>query len=55
MTYIIDYLYHGNTYRTKKIKAETTEQAIRKARIKNIVSIDIEEYQKKDPQILRDF
>jgi len=54
-TYIIDYVV-GNTYKVKKIKAETVEQAIKKARVnKSIVDINIEEYIVKDKYQLRDF
>ena len=53
-TYIIDYVV-GNTYKVKKIKAETVEQAINKARVKSIVDINIEEYIVKDKYQLRDF
>ena len=53
-TYIIDYVV-GNTYKTKEVKAETIEQAIKKARVKNIVDINIKEYLVKDPYQLRDF
>ena len=41
-TYVIDYVV-GNTYKVKKIKAETVKQAIKKARVKSIVDINIEE------------
>lgn len=40
-TYIIDYVV-GNTYKVKKIKAKTVEQAIKKARVKSIIDINIE-------------
>lgn len=53
-TYIIDYVV-GDTYKVKKIKAETVEQAIKKARVKSIVDINIEEYIVKDKYQLRDF
>ena len=53
-TYIIDYVV-GNTYKVKKVKAETVEQAIKKARVKSIVDINIEEYIVKDKYQLRDF
>lgn len=43
-TYIIDYVV-GNTYKVKKVKAETVEQAIKKARVKSIVDINIEEHE----------
>lgn len=39
--YVIDYVV-GNTYKVKRIKAETVEQAIKKARLgKSIVDINI--------------
>lgn len=54
-TYVIDYVV-GNTYKNKKVKAETVEQACKKARLgKSIVNIDIEEYNVKDKCQLRDF
>ncbi len=54
-TYIIDYVV-GNTYKTKKVKAYSIEQACKKARLnKSIVDINIEEYQVKDKYQLRDF
>lgn len=41
-TYIIDYVV-GNTYKTKRVKAESVEQACKKARLnKSIVDIQIE-------------
>ena len=55
MTYIIDYVV-GNTYKTKEVKADSVEEACKKARLnKSIVNIDIKEYQVKDPYLLRDF
>ena len=54
-TYIIDYVV-GNTYKVKKVKAETIEQACKKARLgKSIVDINIEEETTKDKYQLRDF
>ena len=53
-TYIIEYVV-GNTYKAKKIKAKTVEQAIKKARVKSIGDINIEEYIVKDKYQLRDF
>jgi hypothetical protein len=53
-TYIIDYVV-GNTYKVKKIKAETVEQAIKRARVKTIVDINIKEDIVKDKCQLRDF
>lgn len=42
-TYIIDYVV-GNTYKTKRVRAESVEQACKKARLnKSIVDIQIEE------------
>lgn len=42
-TYIIDYIV-GNTYKTKRVKADNVEQACKKARLnKSIVDIQIEE------------
>jgi hypothetical protein len=52
--YIITYVV-GNTYRVKTVKAATVEEARKKAKVKNIVDLDIEEYQVKDKYILRDF
>ena len=54
-TYIINYVV-GNTYKAKRVKAKTVEEACKKARLnKSIVDINIEEFSKKDPYILRDF
>lgn len=53
-TYIIDYVV-GNTYKVKKIKAESVARAIKKARVKNIVDINIEDYIVKDEYAIRDF
>ena len=54
-TYIIDYVV-GNTYKTKRVRAESVEQACKKARLnKSIVDINIEEFIKKDKYQLRDF
>ena len=39
-TYIIDYVV-GNTYKTKEVKAESVDKAIKKSRVKNIVDINI--------------
>lgn len=53
-TYVIDYVV-GNTYKTKRVKAETVEQACKKARLsKSIVDINIEDIVK-DKYQLRDF
>ena len=53
--YIIDYVV-GNTYKSKKVKAETVEQACKKARLnKSIVDINIEEDMVKDAYHMRDF
>lgn len=55
LTYIIDYVV-GNTYKTKKVKANSVEEACKKARLgKSIVDINIEEYKVKDKEQLRDF
>ena len=54
-TYIIDY-YHNGCYKWKRVKANSVEEACRKARLnKSIVDIQIEEYQFKDEYQLRDF
>ena len=54
-TYIIDYVV-GNTYKVKRVKADSVEQAIKKSRLtSSIVDINIEEYQQNDPYQLRDF
>lgn len=53
-TYIIEYVV-GNTYRMKKVKANNVEQACKKARVKEIVDITIEEEIKRDNYLLRDF
>ena len=54
-TYIIDYVV-GNTYKVKKIKAETVEKAIKKSRLTtSIVDISVLEYEVKDKYLLRDF
>ena len=42
MIWRIDYVV-GNTYKVKYITAETAEQAIKKARVKNIVDLNIQE------------
>lgn len=54
LTYVIDYVV-GNTYKCKKIKAHSVESAIKKARVKHIVDINIEEYIVKDEYAIRDF
>lgn len=54
-TYVFDYVV-GNTYKRKKVKAETVEYAIKRARLgKSIVDINIEEYIVKDKYQLRYF
>lgn len=54
-TYIIDY-YHNGCYKCKRVKANSVQEACRKARLnKSIVDIQIEEYQVKDEYQLRDF
>lgn len=45
----------GNTYREKTIKADTIEAARKKAKVKDIVYLNIEEYRVKDEYLLRDF
>ena len=45
----------GNTYREKTVTAETIEEATKKAKVKDVVYLNIEEYQVKDKYILRDF
>ena len=54
ITYIIDYVV-GNTYKCKEIKAHSIESAIKKARVKHIVDINIKEYMVKDEYLIRDF
>lgn len=54
-TYIIDYVV-GHTYKSKTVKAESVEQACKKARLgRSIVNIGILEYQVADKYQLRDF
>ena len=53
-TYEITYIV-GNVYRRKRIIAENAEQACKRAKVKNIVDIDIVEYRQHDDYILRDF
>lgn len=54
-TYIIYYVV-GNTYKTKEVKAESIEEAVKKLRLsKSIVDINILEYEVKDKYLLRDF
>lgn len=38
--WIVDYVV-GNTYKIKYVYAETAEEAIKKARVKNIVDLNI--------------
>ena len=38
MLWIVDYIV-GNTYKVKYIKADTAAEAIKKARVKNIVDL----------------
>lgn len=40
MIWCVDYVV-GNTYKVKYIEADTAEQAIKKARVKNIVDLKI--------------
>jgi hypothetical protein len=55
LTYEITYVV-GNTYKTKRVKADSVEQACKRARLTtSIVDIDIIEYRQKDPYQLRDF
>lgn len=55
MTYVIDYVV-GNIYKTKRIIANSVEEAIKKSRLtSSIVDINIEEYKVKDEYQLRDF
>lgn len=54
-TYIIYYVV-GNTYKTKRVKANNVQEACKKARLnKSIVDIQIEEFIVKDKYQLRDF
>ena len=54
-TYRIDYVV-GSTYKCKTVKAESVEQACKKARLnKSIVDIQILEEIKPDKYQLRDF
>lgn len=54
-TYEITY-YHNGCYKSKKVVADSVENACKKARLdKSIVDIDIVEYQKTDEYLLRDF
>ena len=39
MQWVVDYVV-GNTYKVKVVTAETAEQAIKRARIKNIVDLN---------------
>ena len=58
LTYLITYEV-GNSRREKKIKAHSVDEAVRKAKVKNIININIEEYLiaalKADKYLLRDF
>lgn len=54
-TYIIDYVV-GNTYKTKRVQANSVQEACKKARLdKSIVDIQIEEFVQRDTEQLRDF
>ena len=54
-TYIIDYVV-GNTYKTKRVKANSVQEACKKARLnKSIIDINVEEFINKDKYQLRDF
>lgn len=41
-TWIVDYVV-GNTYKVKYIEATTAQEAIKKARVKNIVDLNIKQ------------
>lgn len=41
-TWCVDYVV-GNTYKVKYVEADTAEQAVKKARVKNIVDLNIVE------------
>lgn len=53
-TYEITYAV-GNAYRRKRIIADSVEQACKRAKVKNIIDIDILEYRQRDKYQLRDF
>lgn len=54
-TYIIDYVV-GNTYKTKRVKANSVQEACKKARLnKSIIDINVEEFINKDQYQLRDY
>ena len=54
-TYVIDYVV-GNTYKTKKVKADTVKNDCKKARLgKSIVDINVEDETVVDKYQLRDF
>ena len=58
LTYVITYEV-GNSRREKKVKAHSVDEAVNKAKVRNIIDIDIEEYSiaamKADKDLLRDF
>ena len=46
----------GNTYKFKRVKARTVEEAFKRARLgKSVVDLNIVEYKQPDPFQLRDF
>lgn len=46
----------GNTYKTKRVKARTVEEAFKRARLdKSVVDLNIVEYEQHDEYLLRDF
>ena len=54
-TYIIDYVV-GNTYKTKRVKANSVQEACKKARLnKSIIDINVEEFIRQDKYQLRDY
>ena len=55
LTWEITYVV-GNTYKIKRVKADTAEQALKKGRVsKSVIDLDIVEYQVIDDKQLRDF
>ena len=50
-TYVV-----GNTYKVKRVKANSVEQAFKRARLgKSVVDLNIVEYEQPDKYQLRDF
>lgn len=46
----------GNTYKCKRVKARTVEEAFKRARLgKSVVDLNIVEYEQRDEYLLRDF